>query len=378
VGRTIGVIVTAVNLGGSTPATSGRTAAVKPLPPTNTVAPTISGAPSPGQSLTCANGSWTPAPTGFSDQWNRDGAPISGATADTYLVIAGDQGHALTCTVAASNDGGTGSPATSSAVNVPAAVSAKPVNTSPPTITGTPLPGNTLTCNPGTWTGSPTSFDYQWNRDTSEIAGATQQKYQVQIADEGHGVGCDVGAANGGGASSATASAPVIVAMKGTLNCPKPSGQISGRAVGPLSLGMKQSRARSTLSRFAVTRNHFDDFCLYGGWGIRAGYPSSRLLGALARGLRSQVAKKIVIALTANPFYALNGVSPGMSLSAAQARLHPGEPFHIGLNDWYVASAGAANGVLKVRGGIVQEVGLMSKQLTRTRKAQGWVLVSFK
>jgi hypothetical protein len=167
------------------------------------------------------------------------------------------------------------------------------------------------------------------------------------------------------------------VAVKGTLNCPKPGGQIAGTSVGPLALGMKQNRARAALRRFAVTRNHFDDFCLFGGWGIRAGYPSQRLGRLVASNVRAGLKGKIVILLTANPFYSLNGVSPGMSLALAQARLRLGKAFHIGANDWYVAPGVAANGVLKVRHGVVQEVGLVNKDLTNTRTAQGRLLSSF-
>jgi fibronectin-binding autotransporter adhesin len=366
-GHTIRVVVSAHNLGGSDQATSDPTAVVKPLPPSNSAAPAISGTPAPGQALTCQNGSWSNNPAGFAYQWSRDGVSIPGATSQTYTVQPGDEGHALTCTVTASNAGGASSPASSAALNVPAAPPpAKPANTSPPTITGTPLPGNTLTCHPGTWDGNPTRFDYQWNRDTAQIPGATQQQYQVQIADEGHGLGCDVGAANGGGASSATASAPVIVAMKGTLTCPKPSGQISGLSVGPLTLGMRQASARGILTRFATTKNHFDDFCLFGGWGIRVGYRG------LARG------GKIVIALTANPFYSLGGVAPGAPLQAARSRLRLRKVFHIGLNDWYVIPRRAANGVLKVRHGVVQEIGLVNKRLTGTRRAQSRLLIGFR
>jgi hypothetical protein len=234
-----------------------------------------------------------------------------------------------------------------------------------------------LTCHPGSWTGSPTGFDYQWNRDTSQIPGATQQQYQVQIADEGHGLGCDVAAPNAGGTSSAAASAPVIVAMKGTLNCPKPSGEISGFSVGPLALGMTQATARGILHRFEVTRNRFDDFCLFGGWGIRVAYPSARLLAPLAPTRRHTLTQRIVIALTANPFYALDGVAPGASLQAARAKLRLSQVFHIGLNDWYVAVRPGANGVLKVRHGVVQEVGLVNKRLTGTRRSQSRLLSSF-
>ena len=41
-----------------------------------------------------------------------------------------------------------------------------PLNTSPPLISGTPKPGNVLTCAKGTWTGDqPQTYSYQWLRD---------------------------------------------------------------------------------------------------------------------------------------------------------------------------------------------------------------------
>ena len=45
---------------------------------------------------------------------------------------------------------------------------ATPKNTSPPTISGTPKVGSTLTANDGTWANSPTSFTYQWQRCASD------------------------------------------------------------------------------------------------------------------------------------------------------------------------------------------------------------------
>jgi hypothetical protein len=98
-------------------------------PPSNTARPAISGSATPGKSLTCSQGSWSNSPTAFAFAWNRDGNPISAATAQTYTVQSADQGHTLTCTVIASNDGGSSNPATSSGVAVPAA----PGNPSKPT-----------------------------------------------------------------------------------------------------------------------------------------------------------------------------------------------------------------------------------------------------
>ena len=126
VGHTIRVIVTGSNDGGSTPATSGPTAVVAGPPPSNNTLPAISGVLAPGNSLTCSDGSWSNSPSGFAFAWNRDGSPISGATAQTYAVQAADRGHTLTCTVIAHNEGGSSSPATSAGVPVPSAPSGGP------------------------------------------------------------------------------------------------------------------------------------------------------------------------------------------------------------------------------------------------------------
>ena len=72
-----------------------------------------------------------------------------------------------------------------------AAGAAAPANTALPTISGTAQTGSTLTSDTGTWSDSPTSFTYAWNRcDTGgntcvAITGATSQTYQLQAADLG-------------------------------------------------------------------------------------------------------------------------------------------------------------------------------------------------
>jgi hypothetical protein len=51
---------------------------------------------------------------------------------------------------------------------------------------GTPVPGAYLTADLGAWTSPPESYDFQWLRDGSPIAGATAQDYAVQVTDIGH------------------------------------------------------------------------------------------------------------------------------------------------------------------------------------------------
>jgi CSLREA domain-containing protein len=99
-------------------------------PPVNTAAPAISGILLAGQSVACSNGSWSGSPiSGFTDQWNRDGTAIGGATGATYTISTADPGHALTCTVTATNADGSAS-ATSAPVTPPVI---------PPSVPGQPL-----------------------------------------------------------------------------------------------------------------------------------------------------------------------------------------------------------------------------------------------
>jgi hypothetical protein len=66
-----------------------------------------------------------------------------------------------------------------------------PRNTELPTVSGTPAAGETLTATPGTWSGKPTSFAYQWQRcdaagaTCTDISGATGQAYVIAEVDFG-------------------------------------------------------------------------------------------------------------------------------------------------------------------------------------------------
>ncbi|HYI18574.1 MAG TPA: calcium-binding protein [Solirubrobacteraceae bacterium] len=112
--------------------------------PQNTAPPTIGGTPAVGQQLTCASGTWTGEPA-FAFAWNRDGAAIAGATAAAHTVAQADAGHALTCTVTATNAGGSAT-ATSAAAAVPATTPPPPP---PPPPSGL-LPGACANAQVGT------------------------------------------------------------------------------------------------------------------------------------------------------------------------------------------------------------------------------------
>jgi hypothetical protein len=146
----------------------------------------------------------------------------------------------------------------------------------------------------------------------------------------------------------------------GGARCARPRGRLAGRRLGPLALLMSRRDARRTLRHFVVQRYGFDDFCLRGGWGIRAGYPSAKLIRSLPQRARRGIRGRIIELLTANRFYALRGVRPGARLTQALRRLHDprAKGYVVGLNDWYLIRGRPADGVLKVRYGRVLEVGL--------------------
>jgi hypothetical protein len=78
-------------------------------------------------------------------------------------------------------------------------------------ITNTSLgAGVTLTCDPGSWSGSPT-FSYQWYRNGAAIGGATSPSYVTTAGDDGAAIQCAATGSNGGGGSTLSYSQPRLV-----------------------------------------------------------------------------------------------------------------------------------------------------------------------
>jgi hypothetical protein len=154
------------------------------LIPIATGLPIISGTAEAGQTVNSSQGSWLNGPTSYAYTWQRDALNISGATSSSYTLTSADVNQLITCTVVASNAIGPGVPAISLPV-VPTSL-AIPSNIGLPQIAGTPKVGHTLTCSPGSWTNSPTSYTYMWQRDLVNMTDATAPSYTVRAADVGH------------------------------------------------------------------------------------------------------------------------------------------------------------------------------------------------
>ena len=82
----------------------------------------------------------------------------------------------------------------------------------PPTVTGTPVYGGTLTAEPGAWSPPVASFTYQWLRDGVPIAGATASTYVAGLDDLGHPLAVQVTATDGSGVATSAPTAPVAEA----------------------------------------------------------------------------------------------------------------------------------------------------------------------
>ncbi|HEX3831315.1 MAG TPA: prolyl oligopeptidase family serine peptidase, partial [Solirubrobacteraceae bacterium] len=161
-------------------------------------------------------------------------------------------------------------------------------------------------------------------------------------------------------------------------SCVQPTGRLSGRRLGPVQLGMKRTAVRAQFARRTTGgRRNMDFFCT-ASHRIRVGYPSAKLLRGLSRPQRRRASGRAILMLTASHHYALRRVRPGARLTPKlKRRLHPGRPFHVGQNRWYLVAEPGSRGVLKVRSGVVQEIGIADARLTRDRQAARRFLRSF-
>lgn len=256
---------------------AGAGAAARTAAPENTSPPTISGTPQQGKQLSGDRGVWSGAPTGYTYFWmrcNKNGgscADISGATALTYTLGSADVGNTLRFKVQATNaDGNTSASSVPSAVIAASAKPVLPAKISPPTISGTAQEGQKLTGDKGTWTGSPTDFNFFWTRCNAggnacaNIAGATTTTYTVTTVDVGNTLRFKVGAANQAGRTFATSDQTAVVTAAAAP--PPPAGSTitvdkvslpNRLIVDKLSFSPNPARSRGPIvARFHVSDTH--------------------------------------------------------------------------------------------------------------------------
>ena len=228
--KTLTCTVTATNTEGSANADTSNSLVIGTAP-SNTVAPVISGTNTFGSTLTTTNGTFTgTAPLTYTYQWRRNGSPISGQTASTYVIGSSDSLAAITCEVKATNSYGFDSEVS----NTITVQDFAPINTVAPTVSpsGTQSTGTLITANDGTWVGvAPITFEYKWTRDGIAISGATASTYTIQLADDGTTIRVEVKGTNAYGESAFIASSNSVSAVNAIAPSNTVAPVISGTAV---------------------------------------------------------------------------------------------------------------------------------------------------
>ena len=203
--------------------TSAATEPVAARPNTEaTGAPTISGTPQVGETLT-ADVSGIEDADGLTNvsyryQWLAGGLDIEDATSSSYLLTASEQGRTVQVKVTFTDDADNQESLTSAET---LAVAAKPntAATGEPTISGTPQVDETLTADTSAISDEDglanVSYQYQWLRDDADIAGQTNSTYRLVSADEGKTIKVRVTFNDdAGNAESLTSTATTAVAAQ--------------------------------------------------------------------------------------------------------------------------------------------------------------------
>jgi len=152
------------------------------------------------------------------------------------------------------------------------------------------------------------------------------------------------------------------------VGCPAPRGRLSGSALGALALGMTRSQSRGAYPGAAVRPGLTSDlFCLTPK-GIRAGYATSKLLRGLSAEQRRRLTGRVVWLTTANPYFSVGRLRAGTRLArlrGLRAALRHAVIVTSNGRRWYFLREAGASILLEVRRGVVQEVGIASRLLTR-------------
>jgi len=189
--KTITVRVTAKKDGFTTlTKTTAPTAAVAPGTMSNTVAPSITGAPLVGTWINADAGTWAPGGVGLTYQWYRSGKAVKSGTRTAYKLTKADLGKTLAIRVTGSKPGYTRLSKTSIATAV--VKSPALVNSTAPSISGNATIGTWIKLDPGTWSPSGVKFKYQWYRSGKAVKGGTSDFYKLTSADRGKTVAVKV------------------------------------------------------------------------------------------------------------------------------------------------------------------------------------------
>ncbi len=191
--------------------------------PASSSPPTLDGTYREGSTLTTSNGLWTNSPTSFSYAWGRcdskgnNCSNIKGETKNRYKLTKADVNQTVISLVTAKNSDGS-----TTANSKPTPLigdNSSPKNTKEPTISGNAVVGESLTGDPGTWTGAP-NFSFTWLQCDAAGSGCTDtgsrgKTYGVRAADLGRTLRVQVKGTNPNGNSTAISNATAVVKAAG-------------------------------------------------------------------------------------------------------------------------------------------------------------------
>ena len=246
-----------------------------------------------------------------------------------------------------------------------------PADAVAPAISGEARAGGQLTCPQGSWTNGPTSFAYQWSFDGTPIPGASGSTYTVPTADEGLMLTCTVTATGPGGTGAPATSAGASVPFAPSKGCPAASGSLQGARLGLVALGMTRAQGRPRLHAQLRSRQALSGLLLPDADRRQGRLRLPRAAANAAGCAAGPVRRPRRLGLDGRLVLRGGRGRAGASILSAGHQLTLGTPIRIGLNTWYLAPDGAANVVLKVRGGIVQEIGIAASALTSAREPSG-------
>ena len=136
------------------------------------------------------------------------------------------------------------SAATEAVVAPPPPPPSPPVNLAPPAVSGSPVEGATLSASTGSWSGSPTSYAYQWQDCNSagasctNIGGATSSAHVVSSSDAAHTLRVLVTASNAGGSTAAPSSATAEVSASVSAGAPEPACTVETESAATVKTDM--------------------------------------------------------------------------------------------------------------------------------------------
>jgi hypothetical protein len=139
-----------------------------------------------------------------------------------------------------------------------------PTNLSPPSISGTPVAGQTLTAMPGSWTAEPTQFTYRWERCDKAYGtciffreeSPENQNYVVTPEDVGNTLRVQVRAVNEAGKSDPAVSAAIEVERAWKFVAGPPRIETAGWGVGSVS------KSKSAVKGKTLTISVSTGFCV--------------------------------------------------------------------------------------------------------------------